>query len=82
MAASEQNFRARKRLSRELLLGGLAVAGLAIALAHPAVMSIAGLDFAHQRAIGPLDPLAVGSIARARNVHGLAGVLKPMRLRD
>ena len=72
----------KKRVSRELLIGGLAVAGLALVLAHPAVMAIAGLDLTHQRAVGPLDPLAVGSITQGRNIHGLTGVLKPLRLRD
>lgn len=78
----DQPTRPKKRLSRDLLIAGVAVSALGIVLAQPAVMSLAGLDFARQRRIGPVDPLAVGSIAREQNVHGLTGVLKPIRLRD
>jgi hypothetical protein len=72
----------RKHFSRELLAAGAAVAALGIILAQPAVMSMAGLDISRQRAFGPVDPLTVGSIARERDVHGLSGVLKPLRMKD
>ncbi len=72
----------KSRVSREMFFAVIAVAGLAIALAQPAVMSLSGLDLSRQRVIGPVDTLAVGAIGPVRNVHGLAGILKPLRLRD
>ena len=78
----QQRNRPRKRLSRDLAIAGVVISALGIVLAQPAVMSLAGLDFGRQRRIGAVDPLAVGSIVREQNVHGLTGVLKPLRLRD
>ena len=72
----------KSHFSRDLLAAGAAVGALAIALSHPAIMSVAGLDISRQRAFGAVDPLAVGSIAQERETHGLAGVLKPLRMKD
>lgn len=72
----------KKRLTRDLLAAAAAIGVLAVTLSHPAVMSIAGLDISRQRAFGAVDPLAVGTIAHERDVHGLAGVLKPLRMKD
>jgi hypothetical protein len=72
----------KSHFSRDILAAAAAVAVLALALSHPAIMSAAGLDISRQRAFGDVDPLAVGTIVRDRDVHGLAGVLKPLRMRD
>ena len=72
----------RTQLPREIFAAGAAITALAAILAQPAVMSMAGLDISRQRAFGQVDPLAVGSIAATKDVHGLAGVLKPLRMKD
>ena len=71
----------RRHISREMLAAGVAVAALAVALAHPAVMSMAGLDLSRQSAFGQIDPVATGSLAE-HETHGLAGVIKPLRMKD
>jgi len=71
------------RPTREVAIAATAVGAIAIALSHPAVQSLAGLDIAHQRrAPHEIDPLAIGTIQQQKNVHGLAGILRPMRMRD
>ena len=71
----------RLRGARELVLAATAVGAVAIAMSQPAVMSMAGLDFKRTRA-GGVDGMPVGTIARQSHVHGLTGIIKPMRMRD
>ncbi|MDE2364265.1 MAG: hypothetical protein KGM42_16440 [Hyphomicrobiales bacterium] len=72
----------KRHLSREMLAAAVAVAALAVVLAHPAVMSMAGLDISRQQAFGQIDPMATGSVTAERETHGLAGVIKPLRMKD
>ncbi len=73
---------ARTKLSREMLAAAVAVAAIGIVLAQPAVMSMAGLDISKQRGFGGHDHDPVGTIIRERDVHGLSGVIKPLRMKD
>ena len=72
----------KSHFPRDILAAGAAVALIALALSHPAIMSAVGLDISRQQAFGAVDPLAVGTIVRERDVHGLTGVLKPLRMKD
>jgi hypothetical protein len=80
MSDNKQNRRwLTRRLSREIILGAVAVGGVAFALSHPAVMSVTGLPFqpVKHRAV---DTIPVGSIQDGRNAHALTGVIKGLRL--
>jgi hypothetical protein len=82
MSCSVEHRRRRvRRLSREMLIAAVAVGSIALALSHPSVMSMAGLDISHQRAgAAAIDSIAVGSISADHDVHALTGILKGLRL--